>query len=136
MRELVVLENSTVDMKAALVMHKSGHEEQLSPGQIALLRLFVASPHKVLTRDDIIAAAPAENSDAFDSSINSRIVRLRRKLDTDSIATIRGAGYCFDHPVGRFAESATRLPLSVRVIAWRGSMARRRAVSMTDRMSA
>lgn len=99
--DLVVLENATVDMRAALVMHKSGHEEQLSPGQIALLRLFVASPRKVLTRDDIIAAAPAENSEAFDRSINSRIVRLRRKLDTESIATIRGAGYRFDPPTDR-----------------------------------
>jgi DNA-binding response OmpR family regulator len=96
--DLIVLENSTVDMRAALVMHKSGHEEQLSPGQIALLRLFVASPRKVLTRDDIIAAAPAESSEAFDRSIDSRIVRLRRKLDTESIATIRGAGYRFDPP--------------------------------------
>jgi two-component system OmpR family response regulator len=96
--DLVVLENSTVDMKAALVMHNSGHEEQLSPGQIALLRLFVASPRTVLTRDDIIAAAPAENSDAYDRSIDSRIVRLRRKLNTESIATVRGAGYRFDPP--------------------------------------
>ncbi|MFO5197615.1 hypothetical protein RCL06_24785, partial [Salmonella enterica subsp. enterica serovar Typhimurium] len=38
-RELVVLENATVDLKAALVMHRSGHEEQLSSGQVALLRL-------------------------------------------------------------------------------------------------
>lgn len=99
--DLVILENSTVDMKAALVMHKSGHEEQLSPGQIALLRLFVASPRKVLARDDIIAAAPAESSDAYDRSIDSRIVRLRRKLDTESITTIRGAGYRFDPPGDR-----------------------------------
>jgi two-component system, OmpR family, response regulator len=96
--DLVILENSTIDMKAALVMHKSGHEEQLSPGQIALLRLFVASPRKVLSRDEIIASAPAESSDAYDRSIDSRIVRLRRKLDTESIATIRGAGYRFDPP--------------------------------------
>jgi two-component system, OmpR family, response regulator len=96
--DLIVLENATVDMKAAVVMHKSGHEEQLSPGQIALLRLFVASPRKVLTRDEIIAAAPAEDTEAFDRSIDSRIVRLRRKLDTASIATIRGAGYRFDPP--------------------------------------
>ncbi|RVC97849.1 DNA-binding response regulator, partial [Mesorhizobium sp. M2A.F.Ca.ET.029.05.1.1] len=41
--------------------------------------------------DDIIAAAPAENADAFDRSIDSRIVRLRRKLDTETIITIRGA---------------------------------------------
>jgi two-component system OmpR family response regulator len=37
-RELIVLENATVDLKAALVMHRSGSEEQLSPGQVALLR--------------------------------------------------------------------------------------------------
>jgi two-component system OmpR family response regulator len=97
-RELVVLENATVDLKAALVMHRSGSEEQLSPGQVALLRLFLANPRKVLTRDDIMAAAPAENAEAFDRSIDSRIVRLRRKLDTESIATIRGAGYRFDPP--------------------------------------
>ncbi len=42
--------------------------------------------------------AHAERAEAFDRSIDSRIVRLRRKLDTDSIATIRGAGYRFDPP--------------------------------------
>jgi DNA-binding response OmpR family regulator len=96
--ELAIFENATVDLKAALVMHRSGEEEQLSAGQIGLLRLFLARPRKVLTRDDIIAAAPAESADAFDRSIDSRIVRLRRKLDTESIVTIRGAGYRFDPP--------------------------------------
>jgi two-component system, OmpR family, response regulator len=96
--ELVVLENSTVDLRAALVMHNAGGEEQLSAGQVALVRLFATNPHKVIGRDDIIAAAPAENADAFDRSIDSRIVRLRRKLDTESIVTVRGAGYRFDPP--------------------------------------
>jgi DNA-binding response OmpR family regulator len=96
--ELIVLENATVDLRSAMVMHRSGAEDQLSPGQVALLKLFLASPRKVLTRDDIIAAAPAENADAFDRSIDSRIVRLRRKLDTETITTIRGAGYRFDPP--------------------------------------
>lgn len=101
--ELIVLENATVDLRSAMVMHRSGSEEQLSPGQVALLRLFLACPRKVLTRDDIIAAAPAENADAFDRSIDSRIVRLRRKLDTETITTIRGAGYRFDPPI-QFAD--------------------------------
>ncbi|TIT07558.1 MAG: winged helix-turn-helix transcriptional regulator, partial [Mesorhizobium sp.] len=99
--ELIVLENATVDLRSAMVMHRSGAEDQLSPGQVALLKLFLASPRKVLTRDDIIAAAPAENADAFDRSIDSRIVRLRRKLDTETIITIRGAGYRFDPPASR-----------------------------------
>ena len=98
-RELVALENTTVDLKAALVMHRTGGEEFLSPGQVALLRLFLANPRKVLSRDDIMAAAPAESAEAFDRSIDSRIVRLRRKLDTESITTIRGSGYRFDPPL-------------------------------------
>jgi two-component system, OmpR family, response regulator len=96
--ELLVLERATVDLKAALVMHRSGDEELLSPGQIALLRLFMDRPNVVLSRDDIIASAPAETLEAFDRSIDSRIVRLRRKLDTESIVTVRGAGYRFDPP--------------------------------------
>ncbi len=96
--DLVVLENATVDLKAALVMRRSGEEEMLSPGQVALLRLFVSNARKVLSREDIIASAPAEAADAFDRSIDSRIVRLRRKLDTESIVTIRGAGYRYEPP--------------------------------------
>jgi len=96
--ELVMLENVTVDLRSALVMHASGEEDQLSPGQVSLMRLFLAHPRKVLTRDDIMADAPAEATDAFDRSIDSRIVRLRRKLDTETIRTIRGAGYRFDPP--------------------------------------
>jgi two-component system OmpR family response regulator len=96
--DLIVLENATIDLKAALVMYRNGNEETLSPGQVALLRLFLENPGKVLTRDDIMAAAPAESAEAFDRSIDSRIVRLRRKLDTERIATIRGTGYRFDPP--------------------------------------
>jgi DNA-binding response OmpR family regulator len=94
---LIVLENATIDLRSAMVMHHSGTEEQLSPGQVALLRLFLASPRKVLTRDDIIAAAPAENAEAFDRSMDCAscgCVTARHR----TITTIRGAGYRFDPP--------------------------------------
>jgi DNA-binding response OmpR family regulator len=97
-----------VDLRAALVMHRSGAEELLSPGQVAMLRLFMAKPSTVLTRDDIMAAAPAEASDAFDRSIDSRIVRLRRKLATESIVTVRGSGYRFDPPGERSTRRVVR----------------------------
>ena len=98
--QLVRLDQATIDLRAALVMHESGDEEDLSPGQVALIKLFFENPRKVLTREDIIDAAPAESAEAFDRSIDSRIVRLRRKLRTDRIATIRGTGYRFDPPLG------------------------------------
>lgn len=104
--DLMMLENSTVDLSAALVMHRSGREESLSPGQVTLLRLFAERPSMVLSREDIIAAAPAEDTDAFDRSIDSRIARLRRKLDTETIATVRGSGYRFDPP--RASKGAAR----------------------------
>lgn len=99
--DLLPLENATVDLRSALVMHDNGDEDQLSPGQVAMLRLFASRPGRVISRDDIIAAAPAETYDAFDRSIDSRIVRLRRKLDTDAVVTVRGAGYRFDPPTSR-----------------------------------
>jgi two-component system OmpR family response regulator len=46
----------------------------------------------------LIRLAPAESVEAFDRAIDSRIARLRRKLRTDSIVTLRGAGYRFDPP--------------------------------------
>ncbi|HEV7252967.1 MAG TPA: response regulator transcription factor [Mesorhizobium sp.] len=97
--ELLVLENSTVDLRASLVMHhRTAQEELLSPGQLAMLKLFVSRPRTVLSRDEVLAAAPAEDIDAFDRSVDSRIVRLRRKLDTTRIVTVRGMGYRFDPP--------------------------------------
>lgn len=99
--EVLVLENATVDMRASLVMHRSGREELLSPGQLAMLRLFASRPRVVLSREEVLEVAPAEAADAYDRSIDSRIVRLRRKLDTASIVTIRGAGYRFDPPSPR-----------------------------------
>jgi two-component system OmpR family response regulator len=99
--ETLVLENATVDLRASLVMHRSGREELLSPGQLAMLRLFVSRPRTVISREQVLEAAPAEATDAYDRSIDSRIVRLRRKLDTSSIVTIRGAGYRFDPPAPR-----------------------------------
>lgn len=95
--DLLVLENSTVDFRASLVMHhRTGEEELLSPGQLAMLKLFVSRPRTVLSRDEVLAVAPAEDADAFDRSVDSRIVRLRRKLDTARIVTVRGLGYRFD----------------------------------------
>jgi DNA-binding response OmpR family regulator len=52
----------------------------------------------VLTRDELMRLAPGESYDAFDRAIDNRIARLRQKLDTEAIVTVRAKGYMFVPP--------------------------------------
>ena len=79
-------------------MLQDGATEPLSPGEVALLRAFAAHPHRLFTREELIALAPAESLDALDRAIDARIARLRRKLRTDRLVTLRGQGYRYDPP--------------------------------------
>lgn len=97
-RNLVVFETASVDLVAARILKADGSTDRLSAGEVALIRAFAENPGKVLTREEIMERAPAEDEEAFDRAIDSRIARLRRKLDTEAIRTVRGHGYVFDLP--------------------------------------
>lgn len=97
-RNLVVFESASVDLVAARILKADGSTDRLSAGEVALIRIFAENPGKVLTREEIMERAPAEDEEAFDRAIDSRIARLRRKLDTETIRTVRGHGYVFDVP--------------------------------------
>jgi len=97
-RPLVVFETVSVDLTAARLLRADGPSDRLSPGEISLIRAFAENPGRVLGREELIGMAPAEDADAFDRSIDSRIARLRRKLGTEAIRTVRGFGYVFDPP--------------------------------------
>lgn len=99
-RTLVVFETVSVDLAAARLLRRNGESERLAPGEIALVRTFAENPGRVLDRDTLIAAAPGDTTEAFDRAIDSRIARLRRKLATESIRTVRGHGYVFDPAPG------------------------------------
>lgn len=65
-----------------------------------LLATFARHPNQVLTRDRILDLAHGKEDKAFDRSIDTRIVRLRKKIEADpahprAIKTIRGVGYMF-----------------------------------------
>jgi len=82
-----------------------GHDEvPLGAAEFELLRLFVARPHQVLSRDDLITQLKGYERDAFDRSIDVRVTRLRRKIEPDPahpiyVRTVRGQGYLFN-PAG------------------------------------
>jgi two-component system phosphate regulon response regulator OmpR len=76
-------------------------EVPLTTAEFQLLRVFVAHPHRVLSRDDLIEKLKGYSRDAFDRSIDVRVTRLRRKIEDDParpgfIRTVRGEGYLFN----------------------------------------
>jgi len=86
---------------------RDGEEVAVTSGDIALLRIFVEHPNRVLSRDNIIERLKGYERDAFDRSIDVRVTRLRRKIEVDPahpafIRTVRGEGYLF-HPLGAAA---------------------------------
>lgn len=97
-RNLVIFEQACVDLVAARILKVDGSTDRLSAGEVALIRVFAENPGRVLTREEIMERAPAEDEEAFDRAVDSRIARLRRKLDTEAIRTVRGHGYVFDLP--------------------------------------
>jgi DNA-binding response OmpR family regulator len=75
----------------------------LTPMEIDLVAAFALRPGQVITRDELLDLAPPRGDEPFDRSIDSRITRLRRRLEDDPakpelIKTIRGAGYLHPKP--------------------------------------
>lgn len=82
-----------------------GNSEVIINGaEFDLLRAFVKRPNRVLSRDDLIGWLKGYARDAFDRSVDVRVTRLRRSIETDPahpryIRTVRGEGYLFN-PLG------------------------------------
>lgn len=96
----------TLDTNAWRLL-REGLEVPVSSGEVALLRIFVEHPRRVLSRDSIVDWLKGYERGAFDRSIDVRVTRLRRKIESDPahpayIRTVRGEGYLFN-PQGESA---------------------------------
>ncbi|MCW8903712.1 MULTISPECIES: response regulator [Sedimenticola] len=72
----------------------------LTAGEFELLRIFAQHPNSVLSRDRLLNLTKGYERAPFDRSIDVRVNRLRRKIETDVsephyLRTIWGAGYLF-----------------------------------------
>ncbi len=79
---------------------RDGGEVALTTGEFALLRVFAESPNRVLERDALLERLKGYERNPFDRSIDVRVNRLRRKIETDPanpryIRTVWGEGYMF-----------------------------------------
>ena len=89
---------------AAHRLLRDGAEIHLTSAEYDLLRVFTERPNRVLSRDDLVDSLKGFERDPFDRSIDIRVTRLRRKIETDPgapayVRTVRGEGYLFN-PLG------------------------------------
>jgi two-component system, OmpR family, response regulator len=76
----------------------------LSGAEYRLLRIFLAHPSRVLTRDQLVDMTQGREADPLDRSIDVQVSRLRHRLGDDPkdpalIKTVRGEGYVLAVPV-------------------------------------
>jgi two-component system OmpR family response regulator len=81
-----------------------GRSITLTNGEFNLLAALLASPQRVLSRDQLLEASRVHDNEVFDRAIDIQVLRLRRKIEVDPtqpqyIVTERGAGYIFTAPV-------------------------------------
>lgn len=84
---------------------RDGLEVPLTSADFALLAAFVAHPNRVLSRDMLVDLLLGYERDPFDRSIDNRVTRLRRKIESTPseptyIRTVRGEGYLFSVRAG------------------------------------
>jgi two-component system phosphate regulon response regulator OmpR len=78
-----------------------GVEVPMTAMEYDLIRVFLAHPNRVLSRDQLLQHTRNREWEPFDRSIDIRIGRLRRKVEPDPageprcIRTVRNGGYMF-----------------------------------------
>lgn len=91
--------NIIVDPSEYKVLVKN-EELKLTINEFSLLKILIASPNKVFSRQDLLAMTQGKYFESYERSIDSHIKNLRKKLtqaDPDShyIESIYGVGYKF-----------------------------------------
>jgi two-component system, OmpR family, response regulator len=76
----------------------------LSGTEFKLLRVFLAHPNRVLTREQLIDLMISRDAGPFDRALDVQVSRLRQRLRDDArepriIKTVRGQGYVLAAPV-------------------------------------
>jgi len=79
----------------------AGRIVRLSNGEFSLLVVLLGAANRILTRDQLLDMSRLHGDDVYNRSVNTQILRLRRKLESDPakpryICTERGAGYVFN----------------------------------------
>ena len=90
-----------IDLDSRRLFDADGTEQPMTAMEFELIRVFLANPNRVLSRDQLLMHTRNREWEPFDRSIDIRIGRLRRKVEPDPqgeprcIRTVRNAGYMY-----------------------------------------
>jgi len=90
-----------LDARRLFDVAAGGAEVQVTAMEFDLIRVFLANPNRVLSRDQLLTSTRNREWEPFDRSIDIRIGRLRRKVEPEPdgeprcIRTVRNAGYMY-----------------------------------------
>lgn len=96
----VVMGRCILNLDTKRLYTREGEDVPMTSMEFDLLKSFAERPNRVLSRDQLLDLAHNRDMEAFDRSIDIRIMRLRRKIEPDPqkpevLKTIRGLGYMF-----------------------------------------
>lgn len=89
-----------LDLDLRKLFNAQGEDVELTAAEFDLLSLFARHPNRPLSRDQIMEQAHHRGWEVFDRSIDLRIMRLRRKIESNPdkptiLKTVRNVGYMF-----------------------------------------
>jgi two-component system, OmpR family, alkaline phosphatase synthesis response regulator PhoP len=78
------------------VVVKEGMEFHLPRKEFELLSLLVSKPDRVFTREEILSAIWGDDVIVGDRTIDVHVRKIREKLKTENIRTVKGVGYKYE----------------------------------------
>ncbi len=98
--DILAFDGWRLDMPRRSLRSPTGGDVALSAAEFELLRAFVQNPNRILSRDQLMDLAKGRDWAAYDRTVDTQVMRLRKKVETDPanpvlIKTVRGAGYLF-----------------------------------------
>jgi DNA-binding response OmpR family regulator len=93
-----------LNLRTRRLKRSDGKAIELTKGEFNLLAALLATPQRILTRDQLLESSHVYDNGVYDRSIDVQVLRLRRKIEPDPsrpryIVTERGVGYTFDSQV-------------------------------------
>lgn len=106
---IVQFQDWQLDLGAYHLMAPGGDGVDLTTAEFELLRVFVESPNRVLSRDTLLERVHGREWSIDDRGIDGLVSRLRKKMSPPPgtppfIKTVRGAGYMFTPKVKKHSR--------------------------------